>query len=99
MLARDIRPCHVHGDDMCVRELLTPACPQRVRETRREQEAVERDCSGLTAQEQRFRDEISRKQQQVWDCFVLIVDASAILKISTDRRRHGRAAEVQGSGG
>jgi hypothetical protein len=65
---------------------------------RREQEAVERDCSGLTAQEQRFRDEISRKQQQVWDSFVLIVDASAILRSLADQRRHGRDAEVQGSG-
>ncbi len=62
-------PCRVNhnGAYLCV--LLTPAQLQLVRETRRQQEAVERDCSGLMAQEQRFRDEISRKQQQVWNNF------------------------------
>jgi hypothetical protein len=44
---------------------LTACHVQRARDVQRQQEAVARDMAGVAAQQRRFLDEISRKQQQV----------------------------------
>ena len=41
------------------------ASPQLLRDTHRQQNALDRDLAGVCSQQQRFFDEIRRKQQQV----------------------------------